>query len=83
MRKLLLAATVLLLSAFSANKPFAAVVDAAPESLPKCTTAAPEHERSLLWNDANLGIDWGTQDPLLSEKDAVAPSFAAFQSPFL
>jgi hypothetical protein len=41
MRKLLLAATELLLSAFSANKPFAAVVDAAPESLPKCTTAAP------------------------------------------
>lgn len=49
----------------------------------KCTDVySPEHERSLLWNDADLGIDWGTQDPLLSQKDAVAPSFAAFQSPF-
>lgn len=39
----------------------------------KCTNYyAPEHERSLLWNDAEVGIDWpiisGTE-PQLSAKD--------------
>jgi len=49
----------------------------------KCTEVySPEHERSLLWNDADLAIDWGTGSPLLSAKDEVAPAFAAFQSPF-
>jgi len=34
----------------------------------------PEHERSLLWNDPAIGIDWplaGAQ-PLLAAKDAAA-----------
>ena len=33
---------------------------------------APEHERTLLWNDAGLGIDWpipADQNPLLAPKD--------------
>lgn len=31
---------------------------------------APEHERSLLWNDPALGIEWPlTAEPLLSAKD--------------
>ena len=31
---------------------------------------APEHERSILWNDPAIGIDWGlTAEPLLSAKD--------------
>jgi dTDP-4-dehydrorhamnose 3,5-epimerase len=31
---------------------------------------APEHERSLLWNDPALGIDWPIErEPLLSAKD--------------
>lgn len=33
----------------------------------------PEHERTLLWNDPELGIDWPLIDgqaPLVSEKDA-------------
>jgi dTDP-4-dehydrorhamnose 3,5-epimerase len=33
----------------------------------------PEHERSLLWNDPAVGIQWPAQDtPLLAAKDAVA-----------
>lgn len=40
----------------------------------KCSDIyAPEHERSLLWNDPALGIEWpllGGQAPLLSAKDA-------------
>jgi dTDP-4-dehydrorhamnose 3,5-epimerase len=33
---------------------------------------APEHERSILWNDPDIGIEWpleGLGEPLLSEKD--------------
>ena len=34
-----------------------------------------EHERSLAWNDPEIGIEWPGADPLLSAKDAAAPSF--------
>ncbi len=38
---------------------------------------APEHERSLLWNDPALGIDWPLQgEPVLSAKDKVGVPFA-------
>ncbi len=36
----------------------------------KCTDLYhPEHERSLLWNDPQLGITWPIDDPILSPKD--------------
>ncbi len=39
----------------------------------KCTDYyAPEHEKSILWNDPAIGIDWpipGGESPMLSEKD--------------
>lgn len=43
------------------------------EFLYRCTEFySPEHERSLLWNDADLGIDWPLNgSPVLSTKDAV------------
>lgn len=35
----------------------------------------PEHERSLLWNDAQVGIDWPINgEPVLAAKDAAAKS---------
>lgn len=35
---------------------------------------APQYERSLLWNDPELGIDWLiTEEPILSSKDKSAP----------
>ena len=44
------------------------------EFLYRCTGFyAPEHERSLAWNDASLAIDWpleGIGEPSLSPKDA-------------
>ena len=34
---------------------------------------APEHERSILWNDPDIGIDWPLDgEPLLSAKDKTA-----------
>ncbi len=43
----------------------------------KCTDYyAPEYERSVRWNDPEIGIDWplaASEQPVLSEKDAAAP----------
>lgn len=38
---------------------------------------APEHERSILWNDTDLDIDWqlGGNTPILSKKDQEATPF--------
>lgn len=37
---------------------------------------APEHERCIRWNDAELGIDWQYPDePLVSAKDAKGTAF--------
>ena len=41
------------------------------EIIYKCTDLyCPEHERTLLWNDPALGIEWPEIAPILSEKDA-------------
>jgi len=55
------------------------VMSDSAEFVYKCTDYyAPEHERSVLWNAPDLAIDWHLVDneaPILSEKDADAPSF--------
>jgi dTDP-4-dehydrorhamnose 3,5-epimerase len=39
----------------------------------KCTALyAPECERTVVWNDPDLGIDWPFEAPLLSPRDAAA-----------
>ncbi|WP_064572739.1 dTDP-4-dehydrorhamnose 3,5-epimerase [Cupriavidus gilardii] len=38
---------------------------------------APESERSIRWNDADIGIEWPVDgDPILANKDRAAGSFA-------
>jgi dTDP-4-dehydrorhamnose 3,5-epimerase len=38
---------------------------------------APEHERSIIWNDPDIGIDWPLQgEPILAAKDRVARRLA-------
>ena len=34
---------------------------------------APEADGGIRWNDPELNIDWGTDAPILSDKDANAP----------
>jgi len=49
----------------------------------KCTTFyAPEHERAVIWNDAQLAIEWPIEIalPRLSAKDTTAPRFADAES---
>lgn len=49
----------------------------------KCTDYyAPETEGAVRWD--SCGIDWPLSvDPILSDKDAVAPALADFDSPFI
>lgn len=49
---------------------------------------APEHERSILWNDPAIGIEWplsewGISEPLLSDKDRAASLLANADLPEL
>jgi len=32
-----------------------------------------EHDASVLWSDPDIGIDWGIDNPIVSEKDKTAP----------
>lgn len=49
----------------------------------KCTQVFnKESEGSIHWNDPDLNIDWGIDQPVISEKDKVSPSFKNFISPF-
>ena len=49
----------------------------------KCTNYySKNHEMDLLWNDVDLDINWGVENPIISEKDKNAHSFKNFDSPF-
>jgi dTDP-4-dehydrorhamnose 3,5-epimerase len=53
------------------------VLSEAAEFLYKTTDYwAAEHERSIVWNDPDLGINWPVSgDPILAKKDAAAVAF--------
>ncbi len=49
----------------------------------KCTKFYnPNNESGILWNDSKLDIDWGVNNPLISEKDKNQQKFSNFTSPF-
>lgn len=49
----------------------------------KCTNVYnKESERYFLWNDPDVNIEWGINDPVVSERDRMAPRFSDFVSPF-
>lgn len=55
------------------------------EIIYKCTDYyAPASEGALRWDDPDIGIVWPLRGaPVLSGKDAAAPTLAGFDSPFL
>jgi len=34
---------------------------------------SPEHDSAILWSDPDIAVDWGTDSPIVSEKDKIAP----------
>ncbi|WEF24005.1 dTDP-4-dehydrorhamnose 3,5-epimerase [Paracoccus sp. S3-43] len=51
------------------------------EIIYKCTAPYDrDSDGAVRWD--SLGIDWGVDDPLLSDKDRDAPAFAEWTSPF-
>lgn len=44
----------------------------------KCTTLYdPDSERSILWNDPAIGIEWPSGTPIISARDRAAPRLSA------
>lgn len=39
-------------------------------------------ERTILWNDFSLNIEWNCKQPILSEKDLSGQTFTTFENPF-
>lgn len=33
-------------------------------------------DRNIIWNDPEINVDWGTENPILSDKDANAPKLS-------
>jgi dTDP-4-dehydrorhamnose 3,5-epimerase len=55
------------------------------EIIYKCSDYyAPETEGAVLWSDADVGIEWPSVggDPVLSDKDQIAPRFSDLDTPF-
>lgn len=49
----------------------------------KCTDYYnKESEGCILWNDKALGINWGVENPIISEKDKIGEEFHNFVSSF-
>jgi dTDP-4-dehydrorhamnose 3,5-epimerase len=44
---------------------------------------AADCDGAVRWDDPDFGIDWGAGPFKLSPKDAAAPGFSAFESPFI
>ena len=53
------------------------VLSEAAEFLYKCDEIYhPEDEQGIIWNDPEIGIQWGISDPVLSNKDRQSPPLA-------
>ncbi|MBC8266470.1 MAG: dTDP-4-dehydrorhamnose 3,5-epimerase [Flavobacteriales bacterium] len=49
----------------------------------KCTGVYnKQSEGSIVWNDKDLNINWAVDNPIVSEKDALSPSFLELNTKF-
>ncbi len=49
----------------------------------KCTNLFNKaSEGSIRWNDPDLNVNWGLSNPIISEKDKIAPFFNELKSQF-
>ena len=49
----------------------------------KCTNYYNQpSEDAIAWNSRALNIDWGIENPIVSDKDQIAKDFSTFVSPF-
>ncbi len=44
---------------------------------------SPEHDRCIRYDDKDIGVQWGVDSPLLSEKDAKAPYLKERKADFI
>jgi dTDP-4-dehydrorhamnose 3,5-epimerase len=50
----------------------------------KCTDVyVPACDGGIRWNDPDIGVDWGVDQPVLSAKDQSAPLLRDWDSPFV
>ena len=63
---------------------FAVLSDVADVAYLLSSLYDPETESGIAWDDPDVGVEWGVQDPLLSERDKTAPRLAevAAELPF-
>jgi dTDP-4-dehydrorhamnose 3,5-epimerase len=43
---------------------------------------SPEHERGIIWNDPDIGIEWPSKDVIVTERDSEFPRFKQAQMNF-
>jgi len=50
------------------------VLSETAEIMYKCTAEySPKDDAGIIWNDPDVGVDWGIKEPLLSAKDKALP----------
>ena len=50
----------------------------------KCTSAYnKDSERSIMYNDKTVNVNWGIEDPIISEKDLLAKKFTEIEKDFI
>jgi dTDP-4-dehydrorhamnose 3,5-epimerase len=61
---------------------FRSLIDNATVQYKVDAVYSPEHDAGIVWNDADLQIDWGTENPIVSERDTKLPRLRELENRF-